>query len=80
MEKRNFKIGLTAQFFTISGYCSIVIFLLFEAARGDISVAAFVTIFTSLHTLFSNMNGLILQFSFGVLKEFAGVQNFISFI
>lgn len=80
MEKRNFKIGLTAQFFTIFGYCSIVIFLLFEAARGDISVAAFVTIFTSLHTLFSNMNGLILQFSFGVLKEFAGVQNFISFI
>lgn len=79
-EKRNFYIRLTAQFITFVGYCGIVIFLLLEAIHANISIASFVTIFTSLHTLFSNVNGLIMEFSFGVLREFAGVQNFISFI
>ena len=59
MENRNFRIRLTAQIFTLVGYCGIIVFLLYEVMQANISIASFVTIFTSLHTLFDNVNGLI---------------------
>lgn len=80
MENRNFRIRLTAQIFTLVGYCGIIVFLLYEVMQANISIASFVTIFTSLHTLFDNVNGLITEVSFGVLKEFASVCNYVIFL
>jgi ATP-binding cassette subfamily B protein len=80
MENRNFLIRFSAQIFTLLGYCGILAFLLYEIMHGNISIASFVTIFTSLHTLFDNVNGLIMEVSFGVLKEFASVYNYVVFI
>jgi ATP-binding cassette subfamily B protein len=80
MENRNFRIRFTAQIFTLFGYCGILAFLLYEIMQANISIANFVTIFTSLHTLFGNVNGLITEVSFGVLKEFASVCNYVVFI
>lgn len=80
MENKNFLIRFVAQIFTLFGYCSIIVLLLYEVTHENISVASFVTIFTSLHTLFANVNGIIMEFSFGVLREFASVQKYIFFI
>ncbi|MCM1303391.1 MAG: ABC transporter ATP-binding protein/permease [Lachnospiraceae bacterium] len=79
-SRRVLLVELGLRFLVLTGYVGTILMLFYYLSKGEIGVGAFAAIFTSLDTLYAQMNDLFNGHIGEIGRNFGPAQNFFAFL